>query len=38
MAMYWCSNCGELIDDDWDPMDEEERCTQCAENAEDEDD
>ena len=33
MVMYWCSSCGELIDDDWDPMDESERCPSCAEIA-----
>jgi len=30
MAMYYCKQCGTLTDDDYDPMNEDELCTDCA--------
>jgi DNA-directed RNA polymerase subunit RPC12/RpoP len=36
MAMYICSVCGDLLDDDWDMMDEESRCPACVENSDEE--
>ena len=36
MAMYYCSVCGELVDDDWNPMGEHEECPRCQEEADDE--
>lgn len=34
MAMYICTTCGNLTDDDWHPMDEDENCPQCHDEAE----
>jgi DNA-directed RNA polymerase subunit RPC12/RpoP len=36
MAMYKCSVCDGLFDDDWDMMDEESRCPSCVEDADEE--
>jgi len=34
MAIYLCLGCDELIDDDWDPMSDDELCGDCAFKAE----
>jgi hypothetical protein len=32
MAMYRCSGCDELKDNDYDPMDDSELCVECSAN------